>query len=127
VAINSGEMEVDADYNREQSYYWARCSAFMGAGDRRRLEGSFEDLLRRAKIRNFRFHDLRHTFASWYMMNGGDLYELAKILGHSNIKMTERYAKLGRAHMAKTGGTAREMWKLLGAKGNDVPALFPAA
>ena len=32
---------------------------------------------------------------SWYMMNGGDLYELAKILGHSNIKMTERYAKLG--------------------------------
>ena len=101
-------------------------------GARRRLEGSFEDLLKRAKIRNFRFHDLRHTFASWYMMNGGDLYELAKILGHSNIKMTERYAKLGRAHMAKTGGTAREMWKLLGAKENgnillDVPALFPAA
>ena len=31
-AINTGEMEVDADYNREESYYWARCSAFMGAG-----------------------------------------------------------------------------------------------
>jgi len=31
------------------------------------------------------------------MMNGGDLYELAKILGHSNIKMTERYAKAGEA------------------------------
>jgi site-specific recombinase XerD len=30
------------------------------------------------------------------MMDGGDLSELAKILGHSNIKMTERYAKLGR-------------------------------
>jgi integrase len=42
-------------------------------GKRRRLEGSFEDLLKRAKISNFRFHDLRHTFASWYMMNGGDL------------------------------------------------------
>ena len=46
------------------------------------------------------------------MMNGGDLYELAKILGHSNIKMTERYAKLGRQHIAKTGSTAREIWKL---------------
>ena len=34
-----------------------------------------------AGIEDFRFHDLRHTFASWYMMNGGDLYELAKILG----------------------------------------------
>jgi hypothetical protein len=32
------------------------------------------------------------------MMNGGDLYELAKILGHSNIRMTERYAKLGKSH-----------------------------
>jgi site-specific recombinase XerD len=82
-------------------------------GERRRLEGSFDDLLERAGIHDFRFHDLRHTFASHYMMNGGDLYELAKILGHSNIKMTERYAKLGRQHIARTGNTARQMWKLL--------------
>jgi site-specific recombinase XerD len=47
------------------------------------------------------------------MMHGGDLYELAKILGHSNIKMTERYAKLGRQHIARTGGRARELWKLM--------------
>ena len=47
------------------------------------------------------------------MMNGGDLYELAKILGHSNIKMTERYAKLARQHIARTGRTAREIWKLM--------------
>jgi integrase len=80
---------------------------------RQRLEGSFDDLLIRAKIREFRFHDLRHTFASWYMMNGGDLYELAKILGHANIKMTERYAKLGRQHMAKTASTAKEIWKFM--------------
>jgi len=78
---------------------------------RQRVEGSFEDLLERAAIKGFRFHDLRHTFASWYMMNGGDLYELAKVLGHSNIKMTERYAKLARKHIARTGSTAREIWK----------------
>jgi len=47
------------------------------------------------------------------MMNGGDLYELAKILGHANIRMTERYAKLGKTHMARTGDTARGMWKLM--------------
>jgi integrase len=80
---------------------------------RQRVEGSFEDLLKRAGIKDFRFHDLRHTFASWFMMNGGDLYELAKILGHSNIKMTERYAKLGREHIARTGSAAREIWKQL--------------
>ena len=77
------------------------------------VEGSFDDLLERAGIKEFRFYDLRHTFASWYMMNGGDLYELAKILGHSNIKMTERYAKLAKQHIARTSNTAREMWKLL--------------
>jgi len=82
-------------------------------GERQRVEGSFDDLLERAGIKDFRFHDLRHTFASWYMMNGGDLYELAKILGHSNIKMTERYAKLAKHHIARTSNTAREMWKLL--------------
>ena len=82
-------------------------------GERQRVEGSFETILDMAEIRDFRFHDLRHTFASWYMMNGGDLYELAKILGHANIKMTERYAKLAKKHIAKTGSTAREMWRLM--------------
>jgi site-specific recombinase XerD len=52
-------------------------------------------------------------------MNGGDLYELAKILGHSNIKMTERYAKLARQHIARTSGTAREMWKLMEPENRD--------
>jgi hypothetical protein len=47
-------------------------------------------------------------------------YELAKILGHANIKMTERYAKLARKHIARTGSTAREMWKLL-----EQPKLLP--
>ena len=82
-------------------------------GERQRVEKSFAQVLELAGIRDFRFHDLRHTFASWYMMNGGDLYELAKILGHSNIKMTERYAKLTRHHIAKTGDTARRMWTLM--------------
>ena len=82
-------------------------------GERQRVEGSFETILHLAGIAGFRFHDLRHTFASWYMMNGGDLYELAKILGHANIKMTERYAKLAKKHIARTGSTAREIWKLM--------------
>jgi integrase len=89
-------------------------------GERQRVEHSFATILKLAGISGFRFHDLRHTFASWYMMNGGDLYELAKILGHSNIRMTERYAKLGKTHIARTGDTARGMWKLMaGEKGEQ--------
>lgn len=92
-------------------------------GERQRVERSFRTILRMARIENFRFHDLRHTFASWYMMNGGDLYELAKILGHANIRMTERYAKLAKSHIARTGSTARELWKMMtGQDGEHVRA-----
>ncbi len=77
---------------------------------RQRADKSFANLLQRAKIKDFRFHDLRHTFASWYMMCGGDLYELSKLLGHSNIKMTERYAELAREHIIKTGSVSAQIW-----------------
>jgi hypothetical protein len=46
-------------------------------------------------------------------MSGGDLYELSKLLGHSSIKMTERYADLARAHIVKTGSVSRELWSKL--------------
>jgi integrase len=39
--------------------------------DRQRVDRSFETILELAGIKEFRFHDLRHTFASWHMMNGG--------------------------------------------------------
>jgi len=42
----------------------------------------------------FRFHDLRHSFASHWMMVGGDLFRLQKVLGHKSSEMTQRYAHL---------------------------------
>ena len=42
-----------------------------------------------------RFHDLRHTFASHYMLRGGDIFKLKEILGHKDIRMTQRYAHIG--------------------------------
>jgi site-specific recombinase XerD len=77
---------------------------------------SFETVLDMPGIEDFRFHDLRHTFASRYMMNGGRSLRAGQDLGHANIKMTERYAKLAKTHLAKTGNTAREMWRLIGSK-----------
>jgi len=46
------------------------------------------------EVRYIRFHDLRHTFASHWMMNSGDLFKLQRILGHKSVTMTQRYAHL---------------------------------
>ena len=51
-----------------------------------------------AGIENCTIHDLGHTFASHLAMKGVDLYTIAKLLGHSDIKMTQRYAHLAPDH-----------------------------
>lgn len=50
------------------------------------------------------FHDLRHTFASHWMMRGGDLFKLQKILGHKSVQMTMRYAHLAPDAFAEDWG-----------------------
>lgn len=53
---------------------------------------AFYNIVDRAKIEDFRFHDLRHTFATRLAQAGVDLYKIAKLLGHKDIKMTQRYS-----------------------------------
>lgn len=55
---------------------------------------AFESACRRAGIEDFRFHDLRHTFASWFVQGGGDLFRLSRILGHATLEMSARYSHL---------------------------------
>jgi integrase len=44
---------------------------------------------------------MRHTFASHFMMNDGNIYDLQKILGHSTMEMTQRYAHMSPDHLAE--------------------------
>lgn len=60
----------------------------------------FLSLVKKSKIKNIGIHGLRHTFASHFMMNGGDLFTLSKILGHKSIKTTEIYAHLSSEFLA---------------------------
>jgi integrase len=58
------------------------------------VKSSFQGAVRRAGIHDFKFHDLRHTFASQLIMKGGSLKEVQEILGHKSMTMTMRYAHL---------------------------------
>jgi integrase len=49
---------------------------------------AFDAAVEQAKLDDFRFHDTRHHFASWFMMRGGTLPALREILGHRDISMT---------------------------------------
>ena len=64
-----------------------------------RLIRGFKKALKKAKIVDFRFHDLRHTFASHFVMRTSDLPALQRILGHASPLMTARYAHLGQGHL----------------------------
>jgi site-specific recombinase XerD len=58
----------------------------------------FEDAISEAGLRDFMWHDLRHTFASRLVMTGADFRTVAELLGHRTIQMTMRYAHLAPAH-----------------------------
>lgn len=63
------------------------------------IKDGFAAACRRAGIYNFRFHDLRHTFASHLAMAGVPLTTIAKLLGHKTLTMTLRYAHLSPGHL----------------------------
>ena len=62
------------------------------------IRDAFEGAVDRAGITNCRFHDLRHSAASYLAMNGASLAEIAEILGHKTLSMVKRYAHLSEAH-----------------------------
>lgn len=64
-----------------------------------------------AKLEDFHFHDLRHTFASWARMAGADIADICDALGHSNISVTMRYAHIEpKQHKSAFDRVSDEVW-----------------
>ena len=86
----------------------------------RSIRAPFDTAASSAGLDDLRFHDLRHHFAPHFMMRGGQLLTLQRILGHASLAMTTRYAHLSpdhvRGEMMKTDRSAQNS-----AQGSEEP------
>lgn len=65
------------------------------------LRAPWEAVIKKAELQDFKFHDLRHSTASYLAMNGASLAEIAEVLGHKTLQMVKRYAHLSEGHTAR--------------------------
>jgi len=100
VPINDDLAELFKEIRREQGLTSKHVFTYYGRRIKR-IDRAFNAALDRADIQDFKFHDLRHTSASHFIMRGGSLKELQEILGHKDIKMTMRYAHLSQEQKKK--------------------------
>jgi integrase len=85
------------------------------------LQHGFRKALGRAGLVDLHFHDLRHTFASQWMMAGGDLYVLRSILGHKSVAMTQRYAHLSPAYKRAMVDRMEQIWAKPASQSAEMP------
>jgi len=81
---------------------------------------SWERAVNEAGVEDFRFHDLRHTAASYLAMSGASLLDIAALLGHKTLAMVRRYAHLSDSHLS--GVSDRMAEKFLTPKGQGDPS-----
>jgi integrase len=86
-----GGCTPDAPWNAAS----VRCSTAPYA-----FEARWAQALKEARVRDFRFHDLRHSCASLLAQSGATLLEIGDVLGHRQLAMTKRYSHLTTGHKA---------------------------
>jgi integrase len=100
IPISDDLYRTFKDIRKDQHLTSTHVFTYMG-GKIQYVGQSFKTALKRAGIQDFRFHDLRHTFASQVLLKGGSLKDIQELLGHKTMTMTLRYSHLTQEHKRK--------------------------
>ncbi len=98
VPLNADALKVlEACKGADSTYVFT----YKGSRIRQCNTKAWRKALKLAGIKDFRWHDLRHTWASWHVMKGTSLQEIQQLGDWSNFNMVLRYAHLSRSHLEK--------------------------
>jgi site-specific recombinase XerD len=105
VPISEGVLQLLASVPHDPSHPW------VFANPKSKIPyvsifGSWNTARTRAGLADVRIHDLRHSFASFLVNAGRSLYEVQKILGHTQVKTTQRYAHLSQETLIDAANAA---------------------
>ena len=101
VPLNAAAMEVLA---RQRGRHAERVFTYEGAAVRQVSTKAWYKALKRVGIADFKWHDLRHTWASWHVQAGTPLFALQELAGWESERMVRRYAHLAANHLAVYAG-----------------------
>ncbi|QXP86193.1 site-specific integrase [Methylococcus sp. Mc7] len=111
MAVPLSDVAVDI-IRRQLGKHHTHVFSYRGRSVSRVNNHAWTKALARAGIENFRWHDLRHTWASWHVQGGTPLHVLQELGGWESVEMVKRYAHLSGEHLAQyvtsmTGSTRR--------------------
>jgi integrase len=94
IPVSDALEAVFKDIRRKEGLRYECVFTYQGKAIKDNFYSTFRTALKRAGLQDFHFHDLRHTFASQVILNGGSLKDVQELLGHKSMTMTLRYAHL---------------------------------
>ena len=105
VPLSTGALQLLASIPRQEGCPWAFANPETGKPFVS-FYYSWDTARRQAGLDDVRIHDLRHSFASFLVNAGRSLYEVQKILGHTQVKTTQRYAHLSQDTLLEAADAA---------------------
>jgi len=127
IPLGAPALEVLAGIDRNKGVSWV-LPAKTGKGHFQGLPRIWRDIAKGAGLKDVRLHDLRHSFASVSVAGGASLYVLAKVLGHTQARTTERYSHLREDPVRKVANeTSKKIAAAMKGRGGNVVALSKRA